>query len=532
MIFKKIIIQLKVQVAILLLILTCSACKKVPLPGLGTPNKIEIKEEDTSQSIDLEISESHFESSEIASTSFQIFNIKNKGRIALTLTDISNEGLGITSPFAVTSNSTCKTAMKLQASQECSLSISFTPIEAKEYSDILILKYKTVKNQSSTEITLYGIGLEPDSTPPTDNGANFQFDNQFIDVGDNLSVSWTAFSDNKAVTDHKITLYTNSLCTEGELDIGKTGQATSSYILNGIPDGTYYATVTAFDAENNATTSLCSSDSIQIMKPFITEWNTENTGTSNSNQITLPLTNTGTYNFEVDWGDGETHTITTWDQAETTHTYAADGVYEVKITGIVTEFRFQNAGDKNKLVDVIQWGGIVFSDVTNMFEGCSNLSISATDAPDLSVATSMNNMFRSATNFNSDIGHWDTSNITSMFGTFVFASYFNQDIGGWNTSNVTDMGSMFGVATRFNQDISGWNTSSVTSMRNMFQSATNFNQDISGWDISNVSNISYMFMWASSFNQDLSVWADIAGSLNISGYDTNANAWAEENKPF
>ena len=31
------------------------------------------------------------------------------------------------------------------------------------------------------------------------------------------------------------------------------------------------------------------------MKPFITEWNTQNTGTSNSNQITLPLTNTGTY---------------------------------------------------------------------------------------------------------------------------------------------------------------------------------------------------------------------------------------------
>ena len=33
----------------------------------------------------------------------------------------------------------------------------------------------------------------------------------------------------------------------------------------------------------------------------------------------LPTKNTGTYNFVVDWGDGTTDTITSYNQAETTH---------------------------------------------------------------------------------------------------------------------------------------------------------------------------------------------------------------------
>ena len=51
---------------------------------------------------------------------------------------------------------------------------------------------------------------------------------------------------------------------------------------------------------------------------------------------------------------------------------------------------------------------------------------------------------------------------------FHLSSNFNQDIGGWNTSNVTTMSNMFNQAEEFNQDIGGWDTSNVTSMNRMF----------------------------------------------------------------
>jgi hypothetical protein len=66
---------------------------------------------------------------------------------------------------------------------------------------------------------------------------------------------------------------------------------------------------------------------------FISEWITwyvkDGAGYSVSaaNQIQLPLISTGNYNFVVDWGDGNTDTITVWNQAETLHTYATEGQY-------------------------------------------------------------------------------------------------------------------------------------------------------------------------------------------------------------
>ena len=59
------------------------------------------------------------------------------------------------------------------------------------------------------------------------------------------------------------------------------------------------------------------------------------------------------------------------------------------------------------------------------------------------LVTSMSNLFRNKTSFNSNIGFWDTSNVTNMSKMFELATSFNQDIGGWNTSNVTDMSEMF-----------------------------------------------------------------------------------------
>jgi len=71
-------------------------------------------------------------------------------------------------------------------------------------------------------------------------------------------------------------------------------------------------------------------NSIKLSQPldadpndFISVWDTSKTsdGSSIETQIKLPLESTGTYDFTVDWGDGTSDTITTYNQPEVTHTY-------------------------------------------------------------------------------------------------------------------------------------------------------------------------------------------------------------------
>ena len=122
------------------------------------------------------------------------------------------------------------------------------------------------------------------------------------------------------------------------------------------------------------------------------------------------------------------------------------------------------------------------------------------------LVTSMTDLFKDNTSFNSDIGFWDTSNVTLMSSMFANATTFNQDIGSWDVSNVTDMAYLFYVATAFDQDIGNWNVSNVTSMYYLFTGAENFNQNLNSWNVTNVTNMTRMFQNASAFNQPIGSW--------------------------
>ena len=60
-----------------------------------------------------------------------------------------------------------------------------------------------------------------------------------------------------------------------------------------------------------------------------------------------------------------------------------------------------------------------------------------------SLVTNMSQLFKNNSNFNSNIGFWDTSNVESMYEMFLNADSFNQPIGNWDTSNVTTTRGMF-----------------------------------------------------------------------------------------
>jgi len=112
---------------------------------------------------------------------------------------------------------------------------------------------------------------------------------------------------------------------------------------------------------------------------FISTWKTDNLGSSNDNQITLPLS-VNPVAIYVSWGDGSYSHITAYDQADKTHTYAASETYTVKIVGTLKGFQFNDGGDKLKLTEISQWGCFDFTE-TAVFYGAANLDIVATDVP-------------------------------------------------------------------------------------------------------------------------------------------------------
>jgi len=153
---------------------------------------------------------------------------------------------------------------------------------------------------------------------------------------------------------------------------------------------------------------------------FVTKWNTEVTGSvgaSPSNQIALPLVSGGTYNFDVDWGDGSSSRITSYNQPEVNHTYTTPGIYPVVINGTITGWQFAGSGDKDKLLEIAQWGNLRLTDTGGYFQGAENLVITASDALNLTGIYRMDSAFKNCNNLGTtgNFNSWKYSDIFHLF---------------------------------------------------------------------------------------------------------------------
>jgi surface protein len=270
---------------------------------------------------------------------------------------------------------------------------------------------------------------------------------------------------------------------------------------------------------------------------FVFTIDTENTssGSSLNTQFMMPLVFEGSYNATVNWGDGSSDTITSYNQQEVTHTYSSAGQYEISIEGTIEGWKFNNAGDRLKMLDVKQWGVLDLS-THSAFYGCTNLDASATDAPTVS-STSFLRMFRDCTNFDGAIGNWDVSTVTNLQECFYLATTFNKSLNSWNVSNVTNLNSTFRECPSFDQDLNSWDTSNVENMYRTLYNCRQFNGDIYSWDTTNVENMQQMFYNCDLFDQSLAAWLipnvsnftnfmQNASGLSTSNYDATLIAWA------
>ena len=302
-------------------------------------------------------------------------------------------------------------------------------------------------------------------------------------------------------------------------------------------------------------------------KNFVSTWNIS------SGTFELPLKDYA--NITIDWGDGTSTTHT--NAIFPTHTYTSSDTFTITIAvndlkkDIGSMYMNGNHASRVMIQDVSNWGEGIWNSFSSAFEGARNLTVSATDEPDLSATTSMKKAFRNCFSllgatlndwdvstittmefmfsgnfysenfvnelkiitetvndymiFNADISGWNTAAVTNITNLFDQCKDFNvagtQDLSNWNTAAVKDMRDAFRDAEKFNGDISTWNTKNVTLMAGLFNGARSFNGDISNWNTTNVTNMMFMFTNAVKFNGDISNW-DTAKVTNMDRMFTNA----------
>ena len=268
---------------------------------------------------------------------------------------------------------------------------------------------------------------------------------------------------------------------------------------------------------------------------FSTIWQTDNPGSSNDTQITIPTASGSTYNYDIYWedvNDSNTNGTLSNNTGSATIIFPSAGTYRVDITGTFPRIFFNNTGDRQKILSIEQWGTIEWASMERAFRGASNLTYNATDAPDLSGVTSMGGMFQEASSFIGDLDTWDLTTVTNLADMFKDATNFDGALNGWGTTtaNVESMFGMFDRASSFNQPLSDWDVSSVNNMTAMFKDATSFNQSLNTWDVSSVTNMFWMFNGATSFNGSVNGWG--ASTANVTDMQSMFEGAANFNQPL
>ena len=302
------------------------------------------------------------------------------------------------------------------------------------------------------------------------------------------------------------------LCSSGVCTVGITGAddffgaASFEYIVN--------------VGDTPSSTSLAA---VNVKRAFRGTWTT----TSPNENVILPFVTGYSYDLVVNWGDGSTSEVTSFDDSDGTHNYVTPGSYDIKITGIAEAWSYLNKGSANpsQLNIVADLGDLGWKNLEGSFTDCDNLTEFSGGITDQ--VTSMEYMFYQAFNLSVvDLTSFDVSNVTSFSSMFVSTGVDVLDLSSFVTSSATTMYGMFAVNTNlYSLDISNFDTSNVVDLSYMFYGDDSLSSlDLSHFSTSNVTNLDSMFEGTSSlFSLDTTGW-DIDPLPTSSGIFTNTGA--------
>ena len=268
---------------------------------------------------------------------------------------------------------------------------------------------------------------------------------------------------------------------------------------------------------------------------FNSTWNTTylSTGSTNNTSIKLPFGYGGTYDFTVWWGDGTNDTIIAYDQANVTHTYSAQGEYNVQINGTIVGWSFNNGGDRLKIINITNWGTLRLGSSNGYFHGCSNLNVGAADTLNLNGTTLFNQIFMGCSGLTTlDVSNWDTSSVTSFAEAFYGCSGLTTlNTSGWNTSSVTTFYYAFSDCSGLTTlDVSAWGTSSATTFAHAFYGCSGLTTlDVSNWNVSSLTDATDMLhgvtLTNTSYNDLLYYWSlqSLQNNVSFSGGNSKYN---------
>jgi len=281
-------------------------------------------------------------------------------------------------------------------------------------------------------------------------------------------------------------------------------------------------------------TSPSSSSSFSGM---ITKWSV----TAGALDVNLHGQEATTFNYDVDWGDGNVETGITSDNK--THTYASEGTYIVKISGQFGGFRMGGSTTQSALVEFVQWGtDTTIEALYQMFSGCANMVYSATDSPTIVLNASafydnrIDQMFRYCTSVTSlNLSNWNIGNANLItLGTYTFDGCTNLEylnLSNWTFPNIAQIQYFFrslgNLTTNGCEFI--WDDGGVFAYKidYLFQSAKLKSLSMSNFSLTSTSaiNMSNIFSGVQILDGslDLSSWSGTSAITNMQYSFRNMN---------
>jgi hypothetical protein len=280
-------------------------------------------------------------------------------------------------------------------------------------------------------------------------------------------------------------------------------------------------------------------------RPFITTWDTTKGSWGDPDDPTdasvyLYLNNgeywdspAYNYAFTVKWGDGTEEFISGLDDPRIEpanygavmlrHEYNEPGIYDIEISGIFGGLYMSWEDYTGKLIDIKQWGDIIWDDAEVAFAGCTNLhDWSATDTPNLSQISNAQYMFSNCEILqNPNMSGWNTSSLVIAEGLFDSCpSLENPNLSGWDFSSVTTIDSFFSRCYSLtNPDLSDWDLSSLEYAYGFFGTEWSplenlHSPKMKNWKLGGNSSILDIFKKNRFVDPDLSGW-DLAGITSL-----------------